>query len=66
MKEVWTYLGASLPGTQTQLKRIARASALAAYEIAVAQICDICSSAAASTWRGVSAETLDLSGDRHF
>jgi tRNA-dihydrouridine synthase len=41
MKEVWTYLGASLPGTQKRLDRIARASTPAAYETAVAQMFDI-------------------------
>jgi tRNA-dihydrouridine synthase B len=41
MKEVWTYLGASFPGTQKRLERIARAPTLPAYEIAVARMCDI-------------------------
>jgi tRNA-dihydrouridine synthase len=43
MKEVWTYLGASLPGTRKRLERVARASTLGAYEIAVAEIIDLCS-----------------------
>jgi len=49
MKEVWTYLGASLPGRKKLLEGIARASTLAAYETAVAQICDVFSSAPAPT-----------------
>lgn len=44
MKEVWTYLGASLPGTRKRLARVARASTLEAYEVAVAEIIDLCSS----------------------
>jgi len=38
MKEVWSYLGASFPGRQRQLERLARAKTLEAYEAAAAQI----------------------------
>jgi tRNA-dihydrouridine synthase B len=41
MKEVWTYLGASLPEAQKRLGRIARASTLQAYEAAVAETIDM-------------------------
>jgi tRNA-dihydrouridine synthase B len=40
MKEVWTYLGASFPGGQKRLGRIARATTFLDYEIAVAEMFD--------------------------
>ncbi len=41
MKEVWTYLCVSLPGTRTGLTQIAKATTLAAYELAVSHLWDI-------------------------
>jgi tRNA-dihydrouridine synthase len=41
MKEIWTYLGVPVPGARKRLERIARATTLEAYEIAVAEMLDV-------------------------